>query len=177
MKRRGLLIILSSPSGAGKSTLARRLRAWDGDIRFSVSATTRGAREGEVDGVDYRFITEKAFKEMVAREAMLAIGCIQAQRCHTGHCPTGVATQNKWLVRGLDPEDKSHRMANYVMTLRKEILALCNACGVHHPAQIGDRHLEMIDDRFGRRSVHEVFGLREEWVTPSDEDLAHVLSK
>ena len=113
----------------------------------------------------------------VAREAMLAIGCIQAQRCHTGHCPTGVATQNKWLVRGLDPEDKSHRMANYVMTLRKEILALCNACGVHHPAQIGDRHLEMIDDRFGRRSVHEVFGLREEWVTPSDEDLAHVLSK
>ena len=71
MKRRGLLIILSSPSGAGKSTLARRLRAWDGDIRFSVSATTRGAREGEVDGVDYRFITEKAFKEMVAREAML----------------------------------------------------------------------------------------------------------
>ena len=40
----------------------------------------------------------------VAREAMLAIGCIQAQRCHTGHCPTGVATQNEWLMRGLDPD-------------------------------------------------------------------------
>jgi glutamate synthase domain-containing protein 2 len=37
----------------------------------------------------------------VAREAMLAIGCIQAQRCHTGHCPTGIATHNRWLVRGL----------------------------------------------------------------------------
>ena len=36
----------------------------------------------------------------VAREAMMAIGCIQAQRCHTGHCPTGVATQSKWLMRG-----------------------------------------------------------------------------
>ena len=40
----------------------------------------------------------------VGREAMMAIGCIQAQRCHTGRCPTGVATQNPWLVRGLDPE-------------------------------------------------------------------------
>ena len=43
----------------------------------------------------------------VAREAMLAIGCIQAQHCHTGHCPTGVATQNAWLMRGLDPTLKS----------------------------------------------------------------------
>ena len=50
----------------------------------------------------------------------MAIGCIQAQRCHTGHCPTGVATQNRWLVRGLDPTDKGVRLANYVVTLRKE---------------------------------------------------------
>jgi len=47
----------------------------------------------------------------VGREAMLAIGCIQAQECHTGHCPTGVATQSKWLMRGLDPTDKSARLA------------------------------------------------------------------
>ncbi|MFM2125441.1 MAG: Ferredoxin-dependent glutamate synthase 2, partial [Acidobacteriota bacterium] len=50
----------------------------------------------------------------VAREAMLAIGCIQAQRCHTDHCPTGVATQNRWLMRGLDPTLKSARCANYL---------------------------------------------------------------
>ena len=43
----------------------------------------------------------------VGREAMLAIGCIQAQRCHTDRCPTGVATQNRWLMHGLDPELKS----------------------------------------------------------------------
>jgi glutamate synthase domain-containing protein 2 len=42
----------------------------------------------------------------VAREAMLAIGCIQAQRCHTNHCPTGVATQHPWLVRGIDPTSR-----------------------------------------------------------------------
>ena len=69
----------------------------------------------------------------VAREAMLAIGCIQAQRCHTGHCPTGVATQGRWLMRGLDPTHKGHRLANYLVTLRKEILWLTRACGFEHP--------------------------------------------
>ena len=71
MKRRGLLIILSSPSGAGKSTLARRLRDWDADIRFSVSATTRAARAGEVDGRDYYFVDEATFKQMVHDREML----------------------------------------------------------------------------------------------------------
>ena len=59
--RRGLLIILSSPSGAGKSTLARRLRDWDPSIAFSVSATTRAPRPGEVDGKDYHFVSEAEF--------------------------------------------------------------------------------------------------------------------
>ncbi len=70
-QRRGLLIILSSPSGAGKSTLARRLRDWDRDIVFSVSATTRPARPGETDGKDYHFVSEADFKQMVAAGDML----------------------------------------------------------------------------------------------------------
>ncbi len=69
--RRGLLIILSSPSGAGKSTMARALRAWDSQIAFSVSATTRAPREGEVDGADYHFVSESEFKRMVAAGEML----------------------------------------------------------------------------------------------------------
>ncbi len=69
--RRGLLIILSSPSGAGKSTLSKRLRTWDPSIEFSVSATTRAPRPGEVDGQDYHFLTEDAFKTSVAEEGML----------------------------------------------------------------------------------------------------------
>ncbi|WP_306114046.1 MULTISPECIES: guanylate kinase [unclassified Roseovarius] len=69
--RRGLLIILSSPSGAGKSTLSRRLRDWDPTIAFSVSATTRTPREGEVDGEDYHFLTEQAFQRDVANGEML----------------------------------------------------------------------------------------------------------
>ena len=69
--RRGLLIILSSPSGAGKSTLAGRLRKWDDSVRFSVSATTRAARAGEVDGKDYHFTEEADFKSTVAEGGML----------------------------------------------------------------------------------------------------------
>ncbi|GAA6150074.1 guanylate kinase [Pseudooceanicola nitratireducens] len=69
--RRGLLIILSSPSGAGKSTLAKRLRAWDDSIRFSVSATTRAPRPGEVDGKDYHFLSEEDFKAKVQDGGML----------------------------------------------------------------------------------------------------------
>ncbi|KRS18290.1 guanylate kinase [Roseovarius indicus] len=70
-ERRGLLIILSSPSGAGKSTLSRRLRDWDDTISFSVSATTRTPREGEVDGQDYHFMTETNFKRAVNAGQML----------------------------------------------------------------------------------------------------------
>jgi len=70
-QRRGLLIILSSPSGAGKSTLARRLMAWDATLSFSVSATTRPPRAGEVDGADYHFLDEARFKAMVRDGEML----------------------------------------------------------------------------------------------------------
>ena len=69
--RRGLLIILSSPSGAGKSTLAKRLMKWDPSLSFSVSATTRPAREGETHGVEYYFECREGFEDMVARGDML----------------------------------------------------------------------------------------------------------
>ncbi|WP_299783284.1 guanylate kinase [uncultured Roseobacter sp.] len=69
--RRGLLIILSSPSGAGKSTLARRLRTWDADVEFSISATTRAARPGEEDGREYHFVDEAVFKAQVSDGGML----------------------------------------------------------------------------------------------------------
>ena len=71
MTRRGLLIILSSPSGAGKSTLARALRQWDETLRFSVSATTRPPRAGEVDGTDYFFVPVEDFQRQVADGDML----------------------------------------------------------------------------------------------------------
>ncbi|WP_134725848.1 guanylate kinase [Paracoccus luteus] len=71
MQRSGLLIIVSSPSGAGKSTLARRLMDWDPSLRFSVSATTRAPRPGEVNGQHYYFTDVKAFRAMIDAGQML----------------------------------------------------------------------------------------------------------
>jgi len=110
----------------------------------------------------------------VGREAMMAIGCIQAQRCHTGHCPAGVATQNKWLVRGLDPTHKSARLANYVISLRKEITRLSHACGVDHPGFLSADHMEILDGAFGSRPLRDVFGYVAGWELPSDADAALV---
>ena len=70
-KRRGLLLILSSPSGAGKTTLTRRLIDWDPTIRFSISATTRAARPGEADGREYYFRSRADFERMVDTGEML----------------------------------------------------------------------------------------------------------
>ena len=71
IKRRGLLIILSSPSGAGKSTLSRRLMKWDNSLSFSISSTTRSIRSGETNGKDYYFISENEFAAQVASDQML----------------------------------------------------------------------------------------------------------
>ena len=110
----------------------------------------------------------------VAREAMMAIGCIQAQRCHTGHCPTGIATQNRWLVRGLDPTHKSARLANYIIMLRRELTRLSHACGVDHPGLLSSDHMEILDGAFGSRPLREVFGYEAGWEIPSAEDAALV---
>jgi len=106
----------------------------------------------------------------VAREAMLVIACIQAQRCHTGFCPTGIATQNKWLMRGLDPTLKSARLANYIVSLRKELLRLCHACGQPHPSLVSLDQFNILAEGLQLKSATDVFGYQPEWSQPSVED-------
>ena len=69
--RRTAVFVVSGPSGAGKSTLVKKVLAADGELRFSVSATTRDARPGETDGVEYHFVTEEEFEGMVERGELL----------------------------------------------------------------------------------------------------------
>jgi guanylate kinase len=64
-RRRGLLIVLSSPSGAGKTTISRMLRESDAEISMSISATTRPKRRGEVEGVDYHFVHDAEFDRLI----------------------------------------------------------------------------------------------------------------
>jgi guanylate kinase len=69
--RRGLLFVISAPSGTGKTTVAERLVQVVPDLALSRSYTSRGIRPGEVDGIDYNFITRARFEQMVAAEAFL----------------------------------------------------------------------------------------------------------
>jgi guanylate kinase len=85
--RRGVLFVLSSPSGAGKSTIARKLLEADHDISISVSATTRPIRPGEVDGVDYHFVSVERFKEMVAAGEFLEWAHVFGHRYGTPRAP------------------------------------------------------------------------------------------
>ena len=93
----------------------------------------------------------------VGREAMMAAGCIQAQRCHSGHCPTGVATHSKWLQRGLDETDKGVRVGRFIQTLRFELGRLARACGVDHPSEVGPEQVEIINEMSSARTAQEVF--------------------
>ena len=99
----------------------------------------------------------------VAREAMLSIGCIQSQKCHTDHCPTGVATQNPWLIRGLDPTLKSVRLANYLQTLRRDLLKVSEACGVPHPGLLDAEAVEILDGNRRGTPLREVYGYEPGW--------------
>ncbi len=71
IRRRGLMLVLSSPSGAGKTTIARRLLELDSNLTMSVSVTTRPIRPGEVEGRDYLFVAPAAFEQLVAKRALL----------------------------------------------------------------------------------------------------------
>jgi glutamate synthase domain-containing protein 2 len=99
----------------------------------------------------------------VAREAMLSVGCIQAQRCHTDRCPTGVATQDAWLSHGLDPQLKSVRLANYVKTLRRDLLKVAHSCGVVHPGLIDADDIEVLYGNHTARGLREVYGYAPGW--------------
>jgi glutamate synthase domain-containing protein 2 len=81
-----------------------------------------------------------------ARGFMLSVGCIQALHCNTNFCPTGVATHNKWLQRGLVPKVNGRRVANYQNAVLHEFAAVVASCGYDHP------------DRLSRKDIIKVVG-------------------
>lgn len=94
----------------------------------------------------------------VAREAMFSIGCIQAQLCHTNNCPTGVATQKKWLERGINVENKSKRTNMYFKNFRKELIEITHACGYEHPSQLKMDDVQIsVGDKNLIKPLSEVF--------------------
>jgi guanylate kinase len=83
IRRRGLMLVLSSPSGAGKTTISRMLLERDSNLRISISVTTRPPRPGEVHGRDYFFITAPEFDRMVETGALLEHALVFGNRYGT----------------------------------------------------------------------------------------------
>jgi guanylate kinase len=93
IRRRGFLLVLSSPSGAGKTTITRRLLERDPTLWLSVSVTTRAPRPGEVDGKDYRFIDQAAFDRMVAEGELLEHATVFGNSYGTPRAPIVAAIE------------------------------------------------------------------------------------
>lgn len=94
----------------------------------------------------------------VAREAMMSIGCIQAQVCHTNRCPSGVATQSKWLQNGIDPTLKMARLAQYFKTYRKELIEITHASGYEHPCQFKMTDVDInVDDHNLSKELNKTY--------------------
>jgi len=91
IKRRGLMLVLSSPSGAGKTTLSRELLQSDNGIVISVSATTRARRPNEVDGRDYHFVTPEKFAAMVKSDEFFEHATVFEHRYGTPKQPVMAA--------------------------------------------------------------------------------------
>ncbi len=87
IKRRGLMLALSSPSGAGKTTLTRKLLESDSNVTMSVSATTRTRRPNEVEGRDYTFVAPDRFEQMVAAGELLEHATVFEHRYGTPRQP------------------------------------------------------------------------------------------
>jgi glutamate synthase domain-containing protein 2 len=79
-----------------------------------------------------------------ARGFMFALGCIQALQCNRNTCPTGITTHDKKLQRGLVPEVKAKRVANYQMTIEKELSIIAHSCGVSEPRMLKREHCRIV---------------------------------
>ncbi|MPM87071.1 Guanylate kinase [bioreactor metagenome] len=105
MKPQGVLLVLSGPSGAGKGTICQNLRTKRNDLSYSVSATTRTPRKGEIDGKDYFFLTIDRFKEMIANDEMLEYAEIYGNYYGTPRSYVmSILDQGKDVVLEIDPQ-------------------------------------------------------------------------
>jgi glutamate synthase domain-containing protein 2 len=84
-----------------------------------------------------------------ARGFMFSLGCIQAMKCGSGHCPTGVTAADPRLIAGLDPTDKAARVARYALRIREEVEIIAHSCGATEPTGLRPRHVTAIERGVG----------------------------
>lgn len=84
-----------------------------------------------------------------ARGFMFSLGCIQAMKCGSGNCPTGVTASDPRLIAGLDPTEKSARVARYALQVREEVEMIAHSCGLTDPSQFAPRHVTTMERGVG----------------------------
>ena len=99
----------------------------------------------------------------VAREAMMSIGCIQSQKCHTDRCPTGVATQNPWLAHGLDPPRSRSGARSTSAPSARRWSRSPRPIGVAHPGLITADDIDIFCGDYEARSLRAVYGYKDGW--------------
>lgn len=142
----GLIVVQNALVGAG--------------LREKVSIGAAGKVVGGADIV--RRIALGADFTNSARGMMMATGCIQAQKCNTNHCPSGVATQNPWLSRGVDVEEKSLRVRNFHAGTMHSAMRLLASMGLHSFPDLGPSHVMHRIDSTRSMSYAELYG----WLEP-----------
>ncbi len=105
----------------------------------------------------------------IAREAMFSIGCIQAQKCHTGGCPTGVTTQNRWLQRGLVPKVNAKRIAGSLEAFCGETMGVTHAAGYSHPGQFTPHDIEISAGPNVFKTLYEIFDYDKPHYAPGEK--------
>jgi hypothetical protein len=92
-----------------------------------------------------------------ARAMMLAVGCIQALQCNMNTCPTGVATQNRSLIKGLVVEDKAPRVKNFQETTIHSLLELVAAAGLDGPYELNRSHISKRVGLYNVQTYEEIY--------------------
>jgi glutamate synthase domain-containing protein 2 len=104
----------------------------------------------------------------IAREVMISAGCIQAQICHTGNCPAGIATHKWWLEKGVDVQKKGERVGNFINTLKRDLVQVTHAAGYTHPCEFDTSDVVVTGDNSARKSLEEIYGYKKTKVDPKN---------
>jgi guanylate kinase len=114
IRRRGTLFVVSAPSGAGKTTLCREMRLRLHDLAYSVSVTTRAPRSGEIDGTDFRFVSESAFRGMLDRSELAEWATVHANLYGTPAAPLETALrEGRDVLLDIDTQGAAQLRARY----------------------------------------------------------------